>query len=853
MAQRFVLLCITFIISGTSIACYDAERIVSLGTEEGWSFREGFSEDWLNTDPGNWKGFKVPTNFRTRDDVPDDYAGSLTLRRELPTRLTEIAARSEALAFFSGRISDVAEFYINGERIAGVGSPPPEYASGSYRAVLADVSPRLFGQEPDVMHIRLYTNGVYDLNFHDTAIRIGPARDVYTAYYREEMISFALLVLYMAVGLYHLLLAIRRPQDIYNFYFGLFGVMISCYWFFTTASRDLLFGEHVLLRAKVEYVVLFTLGPLLLIFISQYFQRRYSKVGLVYSAVCAVAALAVTFGDRSVMSLALSLWQLTALPMLIYIAYFIGREAWRGDRDARYLLGGVLLITGAGIYDIAAARAWINSPPIGRYTFVVFIGGIAGVLAARFARVQNEVEELNANLERKVEDRTHKLQQTLSEVRELKVQQDGDYYLTSLLIQPLGGNFTQSDNVDVNFLVRQKKRFKFRRWEAEIGGDLCTAHTIELGGRRYTAVLNGDAMGKSIQGAGGALVLGTVFKSVIARTQVSESARNKSPERWLKDCFLELQNIFVSFDGSMLISAVLGLVDDDCGLFYYINAEHPWVVLYRDDRAQFIENQLLLRKIGIWGLDGKLRVQTFELRPNDVLLIGSDGRDDVQIGVDENGHRIINEDEYQFLRHVETGRGLLEGIHRSVQGMGALTDDFTLIRLAYREDAPLQQHEMPERCRALIQAGREDFAAARYGQALNAFEEASRELGDVRPLFEAELLPDLARSHAKLKHHTEAARYWLSYIDLRPEDNDALHHAAYSAKLAGRYADAREPAERLRLREPEHLHNLINLADTLRLLGESRRAQKVAEEALAIDPDNESALRLRELLSLQSA
>lgn len=52
--------------------------------------------------------------------------------------------------------------------------------------------------------------------------------------------------------------------------------------------------------------------------------------------------------------------------------------------------------------------------------------------------------------------------------------------------------------------------------------------------------MNGDAMGKSIQGAGGALVLGTVFNTILTRSSISLH-QNKKPEKWLEEAFLELQ------------------------------------------------------------------------------------------------------------------------------------------------------------------------------------------------------------------------------------------------------------------------------------------------------------------------
>lgn len=79
----------------------------------------------------------------------------------------------------------------------------------------------------------------------------------------------------------------------------------------------------------------------------------------------------------------------------------------------------------------------------------------------------------------------------------------------------------------------------------------------------------------------------------------------------------------------MLISLVMGLVDETTGIVYFINAEHPFSILYRDGVASFIEQELMFRKLGPSGVEGIISIQTFEMKPNDSLIIGSDGRDGV--------------------------------------------------------------------------------------------------------------------------------------------------------------------------------------------------------------------------------
>ena len=172
---------------------------------------------------------------------------------------------------------------------------------------------------------------------------------------------------------------------------------------------------------------------------------------------------------------------------------------------------------------------------------------------------RRELRDYADKLEEKVQERTRELEETLKSVRELKHQQDGDYFLTSLLIKPLGTNTVPEGPVSVDFILKQKKSFEFKHWKERIGGDLCGAHRIYLQSRPFTFFFNVDAMGKSMQGASGALVLGSVMESIIERTKMSPLERDRFPEKWLKNTFIELHTVFESFDGSMLISGIFGV------------------------------------------------------------------------------------------------------------------------------------------------------------------------------------------------------------------------------------------------------------------------------------------------------
>lgn len=317
--------------------------------------------------------------------------------------------------------------------------------------------------------------------------------------------------------------------------------------------------------------------------------------------------------------------------------------------------------------------------------FLVIVSAIAGKILTsqedKLKKLNDQMNDKNSQLKEKNE----LVEKSLKEVERLKEQQDGDYFLISLLTDTLNNiNNAANENVKIDMTIQEKKKFKFRKWDKEIGGDMCMAYTIKLRGRPYTMFLNADAMGKSIQGAGGVLVMGSILKFLTERTLDSSSKKSRlCPEKWVRNAFVELQRVFESFNGSMLMSLVLGLVDEDTGVLYYMNAEHPWCILYRDGKADFLEKELVFHKIGTEGVSNQLWVQVHQLQPSDIVFVGSDGRDDILIAYNEQGQRVINEDENEILRRIEEANGKLSSVEKGLERKGCFTDDFSMIRIHF--------------------------------------------------------------------------------------------------------------------------------------------------------------------------
>jgi hypothetical protein len=376
--------------------------------------------------------------------------------------------------------------------------------------------------------------------------------------------------------------------------------------------------------------------------------------------------------------------------------------------------------------------------------------------------------------------------------------------------------------------VRQKKKFEFRHWSKDIGGDINISHIIELEGKRYIAFVNADAMGKSIQGAGGALVLGSVFHTIIERTQATSAMQELSPERWLKNVFIELHRVFESFDGSMLVSGFFGLIDEHTGLMYHILAEHPRAVIYRDGKAQFIENDKMLRKLGTTGVEGTLQIATTELLPGDVLIAGSDGRDDIILGYDEHGGRMINEDENLFVRIVEEAGGKIPPMVDLLEKQGEIMDDLSLMRIErYREEhsakSALDYRGVFEGVKRDLRSGFTDKAIGRIEAYLKQDE------------FYPEAVKNLAQIYYQTKDYEKASAYAQDYLWLKPSDTEFVYFAALCFRRIKDLRRAIDLSERLRLRETPSAKNLALLTDLHIRTGNLRRAESMLAELIQLD------------------
>lgn len=478
-----------------------------------------------------------------------------------------------------------------------------------------------------------------------------------------------------------------------------------------------------------------------------------------------------------------------------------------------------------------------------------FLSDSFNSMVSSIRQARGELQDYAEHLADKVRERTRELSEKMEELQRLKVQQDGDYFLTSLLAKPLFYDANKSVKVKTDFILHQKKQFEFRGKRADLGGDICVTGNLRLGKdhnyKRYTFAMNGDAMGKSMQGAGGSLVMGVVVNSILARSAANDRVLDMTPEQWLSETYLETQSVFKSFNGSMVISGTFLLVEEETGKVWYFNAEHPFSVLYRDGRAGFLESSLTLRKIGL-DSEYEFKVLKTNLEPGDVLIVGSDGKDDLDL-TPEKEVRTINEDEMLFLQFVEKGNGDLVRIEEEIREYGELTDDLSLLRIEYDPSGRnREEDEVPsgtEDWKSVYKKAREDYQDGKAEDAIKALDSLYK--NDPENTKVTKLLGLLS---FKGKNYAKAVEVLNKYLGSDPDLVEYWYYLSLANRRIGHMDDAILAAKKMENLQPDNSNNLVNLSDLYRQTEQFELAMEYARKALEMDPNNENAMKLVRLI-----
>lgn len=512
--------------------------------------------------------------------------------------------------------------------------------------------------------------------------------------------ALAVVVISSSLGIAFFASFLLRRSDKFSLALTIFFIFISI-WLFNINYISQLILPISPMRLRLEYVSLYIAPFGIILFITTIFRSRlnlvFMGIGYLFLAYAFFALLFDVIGFFPIWKTLIPFDLILSISMLLYFFQII-RFALKKNLEARILSIGAISLVVFAVHDVFIVLGIISANMLMHIGTLFFFLSISGVALSRISelyislkRFSKELQlknkslgELNRKLESKVIERTREVTEKMEQIHSLNIQQTGDYFLTSLIQQPLTRNDNTSNLVKTEFFIEQKKKFEFQKRNSDLGGDICITNLLEFPTRsgKYIFFFNGDAMGKSMQGAGGAIVAGTVMNSILTSFNTSLAAK-LTPREWLLATCKEIDKIFETFNGSMLLSGVLGLIHETTGEVLYANAEHPKTVLFRDQEASFLDSdEDSFFKFGS-GIIDEFIVQHFTLHPGDILICGSDGRDDLDLSENQDNKKNINYDATLFLRIVETAKADLKEIVNNINHTGKVTDDLSLMQIKF--------------------------------------------------------------------------------------------------------------------------------------------------------------------------
>ena len=140
-----------------------------------WHFQKGDDAAWKTPgfDDNSWQSVTLPDTWEHHSDYTNDNVyGWFRRRIEIPGE-----CKGKDFDLLLGKIDDVDEAFLNGERIGGTGSFPPDFRTAYDTSRRYHIPASLVhGDGSDVLAVRVFdgdgSGGIYDVGAK--AVRVGP-------------------------------------------------------------------------------------------------------------------------------------------------------------------------------------------------------------------------------------------------------------------------------------------------------------------------------------------------------------------------------------------------------------------------------------------------------------------------------------------------------------------------------------------------------------------------------------------------------------------------------------------------------------------------------------------------------
>jgi len=235
----------------------------------------------------------------------------------------------------------------------------------------------------------------------------------------EMILSFFLAGCLLIIGIYHIIVFLFRKKERQFLYFGILCIVII-FRILTTTYRNILviFPDltHELI-IKTEYLTFYMGMAITALVFYSLFKDEFKYIVLkIIFIIAGLFSMVVLFTPAKIYTHTVTVYQIITLLIILYLIYVMILSVKRKKEGALIILLGSTFGFLTVVNDILFAQKIIttfNMAPVG---LIVLILSQAAVISKRFAnsftRVEYlslELEHINENLEKMVEDKTKKL------------------------------------------------------------------------------------------------------------------------------------------------------------------------------------------------------------------------------------------------------------------------------------------------------------------------------------------------------------------------------------------------------------------------------------------------------------
>ncbi|MGJ4788611.1 SpoIIE family protein phosphatase [Leptospira koniambonensis] len=524
-----------------------------------------------------------------------------------------------------------------------------------------------------------------EIGISEGIVTLGNSKDILQKHYKFQIYYLILISTFLLLGIYLIFLTIQEKKIESHFHFGIFLILFFLFSLFSSEWKYEL-DWNFLLCKKAEYISLSFLFPFFTFFFSKFCRDKYHPFEFPLFLWAGFVSFLFVYSSSP---LELDKLNRTLLQpsWIVYLwILIICLKSRLSEEDCAGFWGSICFLVFSILLDIASARAWIIFPRCSEYSILGFILFCSFRISGRFVEMKNLLKYWNEKLQEEVSIKTKELRECLANVRSLKEKQDGDYFLISVLQSSFQNKIRTFGDFKIETLVSQFKTFEFKSKPGEIGGDLVCMEEIRIGTRKFLAILNADAMGKSLQGATGALLASSMFKSHID----SSTPGFYTPETWIVSLYRKIHGLFQSFDGNLFATGILAILDPENSSVFFLNSQHPPSILLRNNISGYIENETSY-KMGIPILKEIPKVYCISLKENDSLIFGSDGREDLRL---RTKNREVDSLSDTFLSEVSNTNADLILLKNKMEEYGDYIDDLSLVRIFRNENSQKRSRDI---------------------------------------------------------------------------------------------------------------------------------------------------------------